>query len=107
MKRFGMVIGLRPEKYEEYKKLHAAAWPAILKMIWDCNIRNYSIYHKDGYLFSYFEYIGKDFAADMAKMAADPMTQKWWDLCKPCQKPLDTRKEGEWWADMEEVFHCD
>jgi len=107
MKRFGMVIGLRPEKYEEYKKLHAAAWPEILKMIWDCNIRNYSIYHKDGRLFSYFEYIGSDFAGDMAKMAADPMTQKWWDLCKPCQKPLATRKEGEWWADMEEVFHCD
>jgi L-rhamnose mutarotase len=23
------------------------------------------------------------------------------------QQPLDTRKEGEWWAEMEEVFHTD
>jgi L-rhamnose mutarotase len=23
------------------------------------------------------------------------------------QKPLDTRREGEWWAEMQEVFHWD
>jgi L-rhamnose mutarotase len=107
MTRYGSVIGVRPEKLEEYKRLHAAVWPDVLKMIKDCNIRNYSIYYKDGYLFSYFEYIGTDFDADMAKMAADPTTQKWWAVCKPCQSALPTRKPGEWWADMEEVFHCD
>lgn len=107
MKRYGSVIGIRPEKLEEYKRLHAAVWPDVLKMIKDCNIRNYSIYFKDGYLFSYFEYVGNDFDGDMAKMAADETTQKWWAVCKPCQDALPTRKPGEWWADMEEVFHCD
>jgi L-rhamnose mutarotase len=76
-------------------------------MIRACNIRNYSIYFKDGYLFSYFEYHGDDFEADMKKMAADPKTQAWWKLTDPCQEPLETRKEGEWWASMEEVFHTD
>jgi L-rhamnose mutarotase len=107
MKRYGSVIGVRPEKLEEYKKLHAAVWPAVLDMIREVNIRNYSIYYRDGLLFSYFEYVGDDFEADMAKMAADPTTQEWWAVCKPCQEPLDTRAEGEWWADMEEVFHTD
>lgn len=107
MERYGMVIKVKPEKYEEYKRLHAAIWPDVLAMIRQCNIRNYSIYHKDGYLFSYFEYVGNDFAGDMARMAADPMTQKWWAVCMPCQEPLATRKEGEWWAQMEEVFHAD
>lgn len=107
MKRYGTVIKIRRKKLEEYKKLHANVWPDVLKMIKQCNIQNYSIYHKDGYLFSYFEYTGSDFESDMAKMAADPITQKWWELCKPCQKPLETRAEDEWWADMEEVFHCD
>jgi L-rhamnose mutarotase len=102
-----MVLKVRPEKFDEYKRLHAAVWPAVLKMIADCNIRNYSIYHKDGYLFSYFEYVGADFKADMAKMAADPTTQKWWSFCEPCQDPLPTRAPGEWWANMEELFHCD
>jgi L-rhamnose mutarotase len=60
------------------------------------------------YLFSYFEYDGQDFAADMAKMAADPETQKWWAVCKPCQEPLPGVVEaGGWWAEAEEVFHCD
>jgi L-rhamnose mutarotase len=107
MQRYGMVIRVKPEKFEEYKQLHAGVWPDVLKMIKECNVRNYSIYYKDGYLFSYFEYIGDNFESDMEKMAADPTTQKWWDVCKPCQEPLDTRAEGEWWASMEEVFHCD
>ena len=112
MKRYGSIIGLRDEKLAEYKKLHAAVWPDVLKMIKQCHIRNYSIYLRtlpDGrhYLFSYFEYTGKDFAADMAIMAADPATQKWWAVCEPCQQPLSDRAPKEWWADMEEVFHCD
>jgi L-rhamnose mutarotase len=107
MQRYGMVIKVRPERFEGYKRLHARVWPSVLKMIHECNIRNYSIYHKDGCLFSYFEYVGKDFEADMARMAADPMTQRWWKVCMPCQEPLKTRAPGEWWANMEEVFHFD
>lgn len=112
MKRYGSVIGLKADKVEEYKRLHAAVWPEVLKMISACNIRNYTIYLRkldDGRytLFSYFEYTGADFAADMAKMAADPVTRKWWGVCMPCQQPLADRREGEWWADMQEVFHWD
>ncbi len=112
MKRYGSVIGLREEQIPYYKQLHAAVWPDVLARIKDCNIVNYSIFLRkmpDGkfYLFSYFEHTGCDFAADCAKMAADPATQRWWRECIPCQEPLPDRAEGEWWADMEEVFHCD
>jgi L-rhamnose mutarotase len=107
MKRYGMVIKVRPEKLEEYKRLHAQVWPEVVSMIRQCNIRNYSIYIKDESLFSYFEYVGDDFDGDMAKMAADPVTQQWWAVCKPCQEPLPTRADGEWWANMDEVFHAD
>ena len=51
--------------------------------------------------------VGTDYPADMAKMAADPRTREWWAVMMPMQQPLATRKEGEWWADMEEVFHMD
>jgi L-rhamnose mutarotase len=112
MKRYGTVIGLDAGKIAEYRQLHAAAWPEVLEMIAGCGIRNYSIYLRqldDGqhYLFSYFEYVGDDFAADMARMAADPTTQRWWAVCMPCQRPLASRGPDEWWAGMEEVFHCD
>ncbi len=107
MQRYGSLIKLKPEKLEEYKALHAHPWPEVLQMIHACNIRNYTIYYRDGYLFSHFEYVGEDYAADMQKMAADPKTQAWWKLTDPCQEPLETRKPGEWWAGMEEFFHAD
>ena len=112
MQRYGMVIGLKAEKLEEYKRLHAAVWPDVLKMIKACNIRNYSIYVAElekgkFHLFSYFEHCGTDFKADMARMAADPTTQRWWTHCIPCQAPLPTRAEGEWWANLPEAFHMD
>lgn len=106
MKRYGMAIKIRPENLDEYKRLHADVWPDVLEMIGECNIQNYSIYHKDGMMFSYFEYVGNDFDADMAKMAADSTTQKWWDVCKPLMDPLESRTPEEFWANMEEVFHC-
>ena len=109
MQRMGMVIGLKPEKIAAYKRLHAEVWPDILDKISECNITNYSIFLKEpeNLLFGYWEYTGEDFAADAAKMAADAKTQEWWALCMPMQAPLDTRKDGEWWAMMEEVFHHD
>jgi L-rhamnose mutarotase len=47
-------------------------------------------------LFGYFEYRGVDYAADMAKMAADPKTQGWCRIMMPMQQPQETRAEGEW-----------
>lgn len=107
MKRYGQVIRLNPEMEERYRELHSNPWPEVNQMIHDCNIRNYSIYLRDGWLFSYFEYVGDDFEADMKKMGEDPHTKRWWAETDPCQRPVDTAKPGEWWADMDEVYHLD
>ena len=109
MKRYGSVIGLSEEGKAEYRALHAAVWPAVLAKIADCNSRNYSIFLKEpeNLMFSYFEYHGTDFGVDMDRMAADPETQRWWAINMPLQRPLDTRKEGEWWASLTEIFHAD
>jgi L-rhamnose mutarotase len=106
-KRVAWVIKVKPEKLEEYKKLHANPWPEVNAILKDANIRNYSIYYRDGLLFSYLEYTGSDFDADMKKMADNPVTQKWWKLTDPCQEPVESAKEGEWWADLEEVYHLE
>lgn len=111
LQRFAMVTGLKAEKIDYYKQLHAAAWPAVLNKIKECNIQNYSIYLKeiDGkpFLFSYFEYTGNNFDADMKKMAADTTTQRWWKETDPTQNPLpDAAAKKEIWSSMEEVFHA-
>lgn len=107
MTRYASVIGIKPENRAEYERLHADVWPDILAKIYECNIRNYSIYRYGELLFSYFEYVGNDFDADMAKMGEDPTTQKWWDVCKPLQTPVSDRAQGEWWAAIPEVFHVE
>ncbi len=107
MKRYGMVIRVRPELEDAYVHLHANTWPEVLRKISDCNMRNYTIFMRDGYLFAYYEYVGDDYEADMAKMAADPVTQAWWKLTDPCQEPVESAAKGERWAEMEEVFHHD
>ena len=107
-----MITGLRAGKVNEYTRLHAAVWPKVLAMISDCNLQNYSIYlHQmpDGQhlLFSYFEYTGEDFEADMAKMTANETTQEWWKLCNPCQQPVAKTADGDIWSPMPEIFHHD
>ena len=105
--RKGSVIKVKPEMLEQYKALHANPWPSVDKKLKECNIQNYSIYFRDGYLFSYMEYTGENWDEDMAILAADSATRAWWKLTDPCQEPVESATEGEWWADLEEVYHLD
>ncbi len=104
MRRVAMVINVKPEMLESYRRLHAEAWPAVVLALRRANVRNYSIFLKDHVLFGYLEYHGDDWDADMAAVAADPATQRWWALTDPCQEPWPTRADGEWWARMEPIF---
>ena len=106
MQRKGFAIKVKPECMEHYKRVHADVWPEVLDKIRDCNIRNYSIFiHEPDYLmFGYYEYHGTDHAADMERMAEDYKTQEWWGLCKPMMAPLESRAEGEFWAEMDQIF---
>jgi L-rhamnose mutarotase len=107
VRRFGQVIGVRPDRIAEYERLHAEAWPGVLAAIRAANIRNYSIFRHGTQLFAYFEYVGDDFAADMAAMAADPTVIEWWQLTDAMQEPLPDREPGSWWKTIPEVFHTD
>jgi L-rhamnose mutarotase len=108
MTRYGSVLGLKPDAVEAYRALHAEVWPTVLKALRRAHITNYSIYLKEpeNLLFSYFEYRGTDYAADMSQLSADSEIQRWWDICIPMQSALETRAPGEWWAEMTEVFHA-
>lgn len=107
VKRFGQILKVRPEHHDEYVRRHVDVWPGVLARIRLSNIRNYSIYLRDGILFAYFEYMGADFDADMRAMAADPETQRWWALMEPMQEKWPGATAAEWWSHMTEVFHVE
>jgi L-rhamnose mutarotase len=110
VQRQGAVIGIPSEHIPEYKRLHAQTWPGVVQTIREANIRNYSIYLGEVapdqyYLFAYSEYVGRNYKADAARIAKDKTMQEWWTHTDPLQQPLPTGKEGEWWAQWQEVFH--
>ena len=100
--RFCQRAYLKPEKVGEYRRLHSAVPEAVLKTISDCNLRNYSIHITGNMVVSYFEYVGDDFAADMAKMDSDPATLEWWTHTKPC---FERHDEGVYYEDMDGIFY--
>jgi L-rhamnose mutarotase len=105
--RYAAVIRLRPEHEAAYRHLHSAVWPDVLTALKRAHVENFSIFLRDGLLFSYMEYTGEDYAADMAEIAEDETTRAWWKLTDPCQQPVDSAAAGEWWAPAEEIFHLD
>ncbi len=109
MRRFGQVLGIRPECIAEYKRYHAKIWPEIERAIRDAGIRNYSIYLQGNQLFGYYEYTGPEheYASRMQALAAAPRMREWWDVMEAMQVPDPDREPGTWWTEMEEVFHQD
>ena len=101
---FGQIGKLKKDKIEEYVELHAATWPGVLKTITECNLQNYSIFLHGDLVFSYFEYVGEDYDADMAKMAADPTTQDWWSHTRPCFTKYKADSPEAFYTDMQQIF---
>ncbi|HYI24223.1 MAG TPA: L-rhamnose mutarotase [Thermomicrobiales bacterium] len=107
IKRVAQVIGVKPDQIHEYERIHREVWPGVLDAISRHNIRNYSIFRDGDRLLSYFEYVGNDYEADMAAIAADSTTREWWTHTDPMQVPDADRQPGEWWKVIPEVFHTD
>ena len=107
VRRVAQLVRLRPGHEAEYRALHRAVPEPVLAALRSANVRNYSIFERDGLLLAYFEHTGADLDADLARVAADPATQEWWRLTDPCQEPVPGAPPGVWWADAAEVFHLD
>jgi len=103
--RYGRLVRLHPEYRERYIILHEHPFPEVLDRIHRANLRNYSIFLKEGWLFSFFEYVGTDYEADMAGMAQNDTVQDWWTLTDPMQESVLPDEAEAWWATMDELYH--
>lgn len=106
VKRVGMVVGIKPEFIEQYKKLHADNSPGVRDLLSKYHMENFNIFLQkmpDGkwYEFGYYEYTGDDFAGDMAKLAKEPRNIAWLKMCDPMQDPLPG---ADGWTEMERVY---
>lgn len=105
--RMGRIVRVRPQYRDEYLRCHTAVWPDVLAAIRRGNIRNYSIYLHGNVGFSYFEYIGKNLAVDLAAMQRDDAVQRWQAMTMPMLQPGTDTEAGLVWTEMTEIFHAD
>ena len=106
IERHALVVGVEHSRREEYLRLHAAVWPQVEATLTDCNVTNYTIFVRGDLLVAYYEYVGDDHEADMARIAEDPVSREWWTHTDPCQVPVfDDLPEGERWAQLTEIWH--
>jgi L-rhamnose mutarotase len=104
VRRYGMAVRLRPERADEYRRMHRETWPEVLAALRRCGIGNYSIYQLGDLLFSYFEYGGSDLATDLARSEEDPVVARWERICDSCFLPV-MDGAGPTWVEMQELFH--
>ena len=106
IKRVGMVVGVKPDKIEEYKRLHADSNAGVRDLLTKYHMHDFSIYLQQiegkWYEFGYYEYTGDNFDGDMAKLDAEPRNTEWLKLCDPMQQPLTGEKS---WTKMERVYY--
>lgn len=110
VKFYGSIIGLNPDKEEQYRELHATVWPEVVAAIQKANINNYNIYVTEiegrRYLVSTFEYTGTDPKKDFDSISNNAtIRDKWWPLTDSCQIRLPGTSAGEQWRSMEQVMH--
>lgn len=77
MKRIANVTKLKEGKAEEYLALHDKIWDEVVEVAHKYGLRNFTMFRVDNYLFSYYEYVGDDFAKDMAEKAQQPGQAEW------------------------------
>lgn len=107
-KRVGMVVKVKTEKLEEYKRLHADNNAGVRDLLIKYNMRNFSIYlvqlaDSNWYEFGYYEYWGDDLEADMAIMAKEPRNKEWLEMCDPMQEGIIPGQEG--WKKMDRIYY--
>ena len=106
-KRFAMAVRLKNEKRDFYIKNHANVWPEILEELKKVNVKNYSIFLKEDFMFGYLEYDGDNFDEDMSTMQKIPIVDKWTKLMIDCFNPFPNNEDNESWVMMDEIFHLD
>ncbi len=95
MQRVGILIKVKPEKLEEYKRLHAHVWPELLAELRAAGIRNYSLWLRpDGMEFGYLEC--DDWQAACEYLAKSEVHTRWQEFMQNyLESPTDAAQGGQ------------
>jgi len=75
VQRVAFRLRVKPERLEEYKRLHQEVWPELLEDLRAASIRNYSIFADGPELFGYLEC--DDWEVSSAALARSDANRRW------------------------------
>ena len=107
MKTYAMTIDLKndPEILALYEEYHSNVWPEVRQAVKKVGMENVRIFRFGTRLVQIFDARDDfDITKDIDAYAEDPVVRKWDTMMNGFQVPLNGRREGEWWAEMELVY---
>ena len=104
MARYCLLGHVDPARIEEYREVHRAVWPELLRVLRDAGWRNYSLFLRDdGLLIGYVE--ADDLDAAQERVARTAVNARW-----QAEMSALFRSEGapdEAWERIPEVFNLE
>ena len=95
MQRVGFLLKVRPEKLEEYKRLHSPIWPELAAALKAAGMRNYSLWLRpDGLEFGYLECDNWKETCD--RLAKSDVHTRWQEMMRDfLETPNDPSQAGQ------------
>ncbi|USN98694.1 MAG: L-rhamnose mutarotase [Phycisphaeraceae bacterium] len=104
MHRVCFTLRVKPDKIDEYKRVHEQVWPEMLEALTRHGWRNYSLFLRhDGLLIGYCE--TPDFEAAVEGMQREPINAKWQASVGHLFEALPEGAADKSMSPIEEVFH--
>lgn len=107
MHRVAFLLKVKPDRLDEYKKIHQDVWPEMKQALSETGWHNYSLFmREDGLMFGYFE-TPHDFDTARALMAEKEVNDRWQSMMAPFfESPSENDTHAdEMMVELEEVFH--
>lgn len=105
-KRACFTLQVKPDRLDEYRRLHRDVWPEMRAALRRHGWRNYSLFLRDdGLLIGYCE--TDDFAASVAGMQQEPVNARWQEGVADLFEHLPDGAADRAMAPIPEVFHLD
>ena len=104
MQRVALIIRVKPEKLNEYRKLHDPIWPELVAELKAAGLRNYSLWlQPDGTEFGYVEC--DDWQASCDYLATSEIHTRWQEMMQDyLASPMEAAAGGQPVEMLERVF---
>lgn len=86
--RYGFVVALKPDKIDEYERVHQNVWPEVEQRFRDVGVHELVLFRQQNLVFMFMRYEGdEDLETLLKRYADDPKIQEWEQLNAEFKEP--------------------